>query len=257
MTNYTAAPACTMLATNCCVCNRPLLDAVSVQMGIGPECRKKYMGKGQGASEAARTEANQIVYQLALVISGVNYETAFGTREPMPTAVDQDATQAAYALGGPRAVGQMLAANTATGTTLLGRLVELGFDKLAAKMEAAWMPIRIEEVGGRLQLKAPYNEGAIAAQRSIPGRLWDKANKVNTFPATLTRFYAGLAGMGPKGAFVVPTNPVTAPTARMYNTTFSAEAINAQEDAREARKANHNRETELARELTFDARMGQ
>lgn len=214
--SYTNAPACTMLATQCCVCNRPLLDAISVEMGIGPECRKKYMGKGEGLSEEARKEANQIVYQLALVISGVNYENAHGTREPMDTVVTSDAAQAAHAIGGPRAVGQMLAANTPTGGHLLDKLYALGFGKLAEKLEKAWMPIRIEEKDGRIVLTTPYNPDAVAASQQIKGRQWDKANKVNTFPVTakaavwdlLTKFYAGMAGMGPKGAFVVTSNAV-------------------------------------------------
>lgn len=41
MSDYENAPAAAMLATHCC-CGRPLLDAVSVEAGIGPDCRKKH-----------------------------------------------------------------------------------------------------------------------------------------------------------------------------------------------------------------------
>ena len=40
--SYETAPATRMLATQCAVCARPLLDAVSVETGIGPHCRAKY-----------------------------------------------------------------------------------------------------------------------------------------------------------------------------------------------------------------------
>lgn len=183
MSNYTDAPATKLLATRCACCNRELLDAVSVEGGIGPDCRKKYMGKTEGASEDARIEANQIVYQIALTISGK----------------------------GPKGVGAMLAEATPNGT-LIARLRTLGFAKLADKLEKACMPIRITESGSVLTLVAPFCEDALSAQRSIPGRWWDGARKCTEFPVTqklavwamLCRFYAGLAGVGPKGAFVVP-----------------------------------------------------
>lgn len=40
--NYTDAPACKLLATHCACCGRPLLDAKSVEFGIGPDCRQNY-----------------------------------------------------------------------------------------------------------------------------------------------------------------------------------------------------------------------
>jgi hypothetical protein len=36
--SYEDAPQTKMLATHCCVCGRPLVDAKSVELGIGPEC---------------------------------------------------------------------------------------------------------------------------------------------------------------------------------------------------------------------------
>jgi hypothetical protein len=61
---YENAPATTLVATNCACCGRALVDAVSVETGIGPECRKKF-GIPSDASEDARTEANKIVFLLA------------------------------------------------------------------------------------------------------------------------------------------------------------------------------------------------
>ena len=63
--SYENAPATKMLATHCCACGRPLLDAKSVELGIGPDCRKR-LGFNMNVSEEARAEANRLVYQLAL-----------------------------------------------------------------------------------------------------------------------------------------------------------------------------------------------
>jgi hypothetical protein len=56
------------MATNCCACGKPLVDAKSVETGMGPVCRKKY-GYGVEVSEDARVRANAIIYQLALAVS--------------------------------------------------------------------------------------------------------------------------------------------------------------------------------------------
>lgn len=63
--NYENAPATRMLATHCAVCRRPLVDAKSVEIGMGPDCRKKY-GYDLIVSPEARARANKIVYELAL-----------------------------------------------------------------------------------------------------------------------------------------------------------------------------------------------
>lgn len=65
MNGYENAPATKMLATHCCVCARPLVDSVSVETGIGPECRKKH-GYMVDVSSEARIEANRLVYSIAL-----------------------------------------------------------------------------------------------------------------------------------------------------------------------------------------------
>ena len=46
-TNYENAPATKLLATHCGCCGRALVDAVSVERGVGPDCAEKY-----GAPEA-------------------------------------------------------------------------------------------------------------------------------------------------------------------------------------------------------------
>ena len=62
---YEQAPATRMLATNCVMCNRPLVDAASVEAGIGPVCRKKY-GYAAEITEEHRCEANKRIHSIAL-----------------------------------------------------------------------------------------------------------------------------------------------------------------------------------------------
>lgn len=53
-----------MLATHCAVCARPLRDAVSVELGIGPDCRAKY-GYDESVNAENRERANQLIFQVA------------------------------------------------------------------------------------------------------------------------------------------------------------------------------------------------
>jgi hypothetical protein len=67
--SYENAPATKMLATHCACCGRPLVDAKSVEIGIGPDCRKKH-GWDVDVPEANRRAANKIVYEIALKQQG-------------------------------------------------------------------------------------------------------------------------------------------------------------------------------------------
>lgn len=181
MSNYENAPATKILATHCAVCGRPLLDALSVETGIGPDCRKRYLVT-KGLSDEARQEANQMVFWIAASVSAVR---------------GGDLEQTARA----SVAGQ------------LARLRELGFEKLADKLETAWVQIKVFVTEGRLAVKMPYSDQSVAMCRRIYGRRWDPKAKLNTFPNTdesrrhiwlmLRRCYPGFAALGPKGAFVV------------------------------------------------------
>lgn len=62
--SYENANTTELVATNCCVCRRALVDAVSVETGIGPVCREKH-GYNVIVDDDTRSAANQIVYQIA------------------------------------------------------------------------------------------------------------------------------------------------------------------------------------------------
>ena len=66
--SYENAPATELLSTRCVACARPLLDAASVEAGMGPICRKKY---GYSAiPEDVRIEANALIHEAALTETG-------------------------------------------------------------------------------------------------------------------------------------------------------------------------------------------
>lgn len=76
---YENAPATKMLATHCAACNRPLVDAVSVEIGMGPDCREKH-GYSDGPIEA-REQANAAIHAIACDKSPGNALPAIATLE--------------------------------------------------------------------------------------------------------------------------------------------------------------------------------
>jgi len=120
---YEDAPATKIMATHCCACGKPLVDAKSVETGMGPVCRKKY-GYDMPCSEEHRKMANAIIYALALAVS--NNEVTLETVQ----SVDQ--------------------------------LDALGFTKIAAIFRFRSVPIAvtIDTFDGeeRYFVRAPYNE---------------------------------------------------------------------------------------------------
>lgn len=176
--SYESAPATLMLATHCVVCGRSLLDAKSVEVGMGPDCREKY-GYDEPVSEEARREANKRVYLLALY------------RAHPRTASSREAVEH------------------------MERIRELGLSKLAAVLDERLSSVVIEVASPTgLYLYAPFDPLFSAVLRSrVPNRRWvasvkawlvpsDKTGKAGTLEALEERF-SGAIGRGPKGLFVI------------------------------------------------------
>lgn len=68
------APQTELVATHCAACGRPLVDSVSVEVGMGPDCRKRLM-MDVDVPEDARKEANRIVYEIAVIQKGIKVGT--------------------------------------------------------------------------------------------------------------------------------------------------------------------------------------
>lgn len=63
--SYEKAPATALVATHCCVCGRPLLEAESLASGIGPICAQKTGFGREGLPPEVRERVNKLVYELA------------------------------------------------------------------------------------------------------------------------------------------------------------------------------------------------
>ena len=186
MTNsngYENAPATKLLATFCACCSRPLVDAVSVETGIGPICRDK-LGFEAGIEDGARIEANVLVHRIA--------SKRYGNE------VEADAAKL-------RELGfEDLA------TKIVERL-----EKAAKRADK----ITITVEGDTMILVTPYKRSRakemVAALRGVNGRRWDRDLNANTFPTTskrgvwdfLKEFFPGQLGTGPKGVFEIPKVP--------------------------------------------------
>lgn len=179
---YENAAATRMLATNCVCCGRALVDAISVQMGIGPECRS---GDNAGIEPDVQKIANEHVFNAAIAAQKGEVKKVLEYAELI------------------RELG-------------LGVLA----DKVARRFRDAIVraerdsDIVIEEFEGGYRVVTPFRRKAkdefIEAWRSVPGRRWrDGANWVpaeskNQLWAVLRKFFGGKYGRGPKGVFRIP-----------------------------------------------------
>lgn len=178
---YEDAPATKMLATRCAVCRKELVDAKSVETGMGPDCRRKH-GYEADVSEEARTEGNKLIYEIAL------------HRDDDPELVIAH-------------VNRLMELGYATLVkTLVARL---------AKVKISTTPDDHLHGPGRYAVKTPWipdYESANYDMRRVRGTRWDGQNKVRTFPqgekarvfGVLREWYGGMIGIGPKGLFVIP-----------------------------------------------------
>lgn len=171
-----------LTATNCCVCRRPLVDAKSVELGIGPICRQKH-GFDVDIPEEARQEANKIVYAVACA----QRITAAQRARLEALGMEKLAARIAKRLGEhkPAAPGKVVILFTVFG----------------------------------FQVYAPYKAEALEAWRKV-GR-WDPLTKRREVKpenkaalwALLKEFYTGYVLESPKGETVIgaarPAQPST------------------------------------------------
>ena len=178
---YEDAPATKMLARFCGICGRPLVDAKSVEAGIGPICRDGFDGE---MTEAIRIEANKLIYQASLAFQGGNLPAV----EDIIDSLEELGLESVPAKIKERLVAEVNASEDAD--------------------------IIITEDNGFLKVKTPFRRGRkdefVQAWRSIPGRRYlDNKNVVPVLSKVavwllLIDFFPGKRGMGPKGAFRVP-----------------------------------------------------
>ncbi len=162
MSGYENAPATLMVASNCACCGKDLVDSVSVETGVGPDCRKKHgFTKAQGEMDAE--EAWPLAYDVPAAGKAI---------------VEGDARKAANILTHKIAMAQ----NGPQVSKWVQAISLCGFAKLADRIAKRVGRIEITVEGNLLAVKAPYNESFLSAVRSVPGQYWDQARKVRMVP---------------------------------------------------------------------------
>lgn len=177
--SYENSIQCRLLATHCCVCGKSLVDATSVQLGIGPDCRNHI---NQGISTDTQKACNVLTYEAAIAAQEGNVEKVRQAAEMIRTL----------------------------GLDILAEKILERF-KNAERLAK----IKITESEGMLIIKTPFKHtaGFADAWRAIPGRRY--RNGRNIVPVTqkrevwelIKRFFPDVYGVGPQGAFKVPKHP--------------------------------------------------
>ena len=188
-TDYTAAPATELLATRCAACGRPLLDAASVEAGMGPTCR------GRAGLDGAGTGADWPAVVALLAGTGVELESADARRTANRVthriAADQSAAD----------VPALLSALDALGFAGVAKAVR---DHLGVSVPAVEVIVDGDRLNVTLRgLDSETFAAVVAALRGVPGRRWDAARKVNVIPVRARRqLWGALNTALPVGAHI-------------------------------------------------------
>lgn len=199
MSGYETLASTKLLATHCAACGKPLREAGSVTVSLGPVCREKYGYDDVQVSSEARAEANRLIYLIA------------DKRQGPPVL---DAASRLRALGFTRLA-----------SIILARLIPIRLERVtSANAEAALarVPAELREQarakwgGDRLRLFSPYDPDATARLCKVPGRWFNGEEKANEFPYTsrnalwlaIRELFVGKKMLGPDGAVMeIPAAP--------------------------------------------------
>jgi len=195
---YEQSIQCKLLATNCVCCGRPLVDAQSVELGIGPECRKHITWESD-IDEDERKIANEHIYNASIA----------ATHGAVQEVLDYAALIEHLGLA---SLAEKVRRRFVSFLEQAKRKPSITIREFTYKDKRTGVDVRA------MSIKTPYKRSQPAsftsAWRSIPGRWWDRKRRSNIVPITssnkqavwnlLKQFFPGLVGMGPKGAFRVP-----------------------------------------------------
>lgn len=221
--SYEDAPATKLIAVNCACCARPLLDAISVENGMGAVCRRKH-----GFTKADGEPSWPTV--CAVLLAGQNLDALIaqasagdeGARLVLEDALREYAPRvkvAALMAKSARELANGLVHQIACRglgievSKHIEALAALGFVKLAGIMRKRTASIVIERTARGIEVTSPYSVEFLDASRTIPSRRWVKNPEgkggVAVFAAVhgdmvnraLALAYAGVTAYGPKGFF--------------------------------------------------------
>lgn len=206
---YENSPACRMLATHCACCGRPLVDADSVEFGIGPVCRERY-GFNEVQADPNWAEVTAVLLQ----IGDAELES-----NVLKNVTDVRAAANILTAFAARYQGQPMAIFASRA------IAKLGYRKLAAKIAAhagaieTWFDSH-PALGETVAVSAPFNPcfaGALKGQgiarvfdrdgQSASGqkKVWHvKAADRKALWRALSECFAGFECAGPNGITVIP-----------------------------------------------------
>lgn len=188
-TNYENSVQCKLVAVNCAVCARPLVDDISVETGVGPTCRKRHgYAEAQGEPNwPAVEETLQVMVADAPIMEALakRQQQRLGNLIVHRIAVHQQ--------------GGVVPA-------LIGALADLGFTKFSNILAKRVTTVEIGFEGDLITFRTPYEDDAIKALKDLRWKhriRWDAQRKLNTIPvvnkpilwAWLRAHYAGHLGI--------------------------------------------------------------
>jgi SWI/SNF-related matrix-associated actin-dependent regulator of chromatin subfamily A-like protein 1 len=211
--SYETAIHTKQMASACVFCNRPLIDAESIERGCGPDCARKYgIGVQNGPVDEAKIEVGLGAAPESMQRDVAKYLSHGDLRQAVQRSIWHAAVGAEY--GGDGARQAIASAHTiAQGA---------GFYQVAdqiAKMHIAKAGLRLQNLpGGRLAIFAPYNVAYVSAIKNVEGRkferLPDPAWTVpeKRLPEAINALAVGFPGYMAFGTdgnlFAIPTQPI-------------------------------------------------
>lgn len=172
---YEQSPAVDLVATNCALCGRPLLDADSVECGMGPVCRARH-GAGEVYGVDLRRDATMLI---GLLPDGLRERAEELVRAGDGRALANWAVNRVAALCGAGRAGDDVA------DQLVLIVAAVGFIRLAAALAErhSRVVVNVAQEGSELVVSAPYNQAFVESTRNFRGRRWDGKSKTTRFPA--------------------------------------------------------------------------
>lgn len=217
--SHEMSPVAQVMPVRCIACGRILVDATSVEIGVGPECRENlgipeglHIGpmqadavrlalQGLGDRAMAERLEEAMAYGGRKAANALTYHLARLMQDGVAVP-DAHAMSHILALLGYPAFAERVQERLAT--------YEARAQKRAPK---AKKPRVFIEAGAdnTLTLVTPYDEAFVAAIRALSGRKWHAATKAWSIPVAhkpavwtlLQAHFAGVWAEGPKGTFQI------------------------------------------------------
>lgn len=182
--SYETAPATELLATHCACCARPLVDATSVETGVGPDCRRKH-----GFDDAQSPPDWATIAKLEL-------DGAW------PTEARQWANKLIHHIAADRC--------NPDAPKYIAAVYALGFQRIATTIAQRFGAVVVSADGDRLLVQAPYSDEWNEAARSNRWR-WDREAKARVVPVAdrvrlwgvLARVFPGMLCLGTKAVTII------------------------------------------------------